>query len=91
MGVHINDFEIQPGERLATVSCPDGSEATGGGYRITAFPVDYQDPWVSGSGLDMSTGDPLNHPKAWFIDVFNRGELAPIRGRLWVVCIRIGG
>lgn len=88
MGVFVYDFAIQPGQSRAAVSCPDGWEATGGGYHITGYPIDYQKPWVAGSGLDMTTEDSLNHPKAWFIDVFNGGAAAPISGRLWVMCIQ---
>jgi hypothetical protein len=87
IGVFVHDFAIQPGQSRASVSCPDGWEATGGGYHITGFPIDFQKPWVAGSGLDMSTDDPLNHPKAWFIDVFNESAIAPISGRLWVMCL----
>jgi hypothetical protein len=89
MGVFVNDFAIQPGQSRASVSCPDGWEATGGGYHITGYPIDYQKPWVAGAGLDMTTDDPLNHPKAWFVDVFNGGAVAPISGRLWVMCLSI--
>jgi hypothetical protein len=87
MSAFINDFAIAPGQSGAWISCPPGSEATGGGYHITGFPVDFQEPWVSGSGLDMAAEDALTHPTTWFIDVFNGGATAPITGRLWVMCI----
>jgi hypothetical protein len=89
MAAFVHDFHIQPGQSRATVSCPDGWEATGGGYNITGFPIDFQHPWVSGSGLDLSTDDPLTHPTTWSIDVFNGGSTAAISGRLWVICINI--
>jgi hypothetical protein len=53
------------------------------------FPIDYQQPWVAGSGLDESTDDPLNHPTTWFIDVYNGSGVASIDGRLWVLCVEI--
>jgi hypothetical protein len=89
MGVVPLNFSIPPGQGLVTVSCPDGWEATGGGYRISGFPVDYQRPWISGTGPVETTADPFSHPKAWFLDVFNGGASASITGRLWVVCIKV--
>ena len=85
----IKRFEIMPGQSRATASCMPGCEATGGGYLITGFPGDYQSPYVDGFGLDISTEAPTNHPTTWFIEVYNGGTVAPITGRLYVMCIEV--
>jgi hypothetical protein len=84
-----NNFGIAPAQDQATVSCPAGTEATGGGYRITATPVDWQNPYVSGSGpvFDVSEFG-VATPVGWFVDVFNgTASSAEINGTLWVLCV----
>lgn len=82
------NFEIAPGEELAQVSCPAGARATGGGYQITGYPIDWQQPWVEGNGpilTDLGFGQHV--PTGWFVRAFNgtSGTFA-ITGALWAIC-----
>jgi hypothetical protein len=84
-----NNFQIGPGDDHAEVACPAGHKATGGGYLITGYPIDWQQPYVSGSGPVFTDEDfGQRSPTGWFVDVYNgtAGTFA-ISGYLWVVCI----
>jgi Collagen triple helix repeat (20 copies) len=84
-----NNFGIAPGASEATVDCPDGTVATGGGYHITAVPIDWQDPYVAGSGPVFDV-DPFGTatPVGWFVNVFNgTTSTAEINGTMWVLCV----
>jgi hypothetical protein len=51
-------------------------------------PIDWQDPYVSGSGpvFDVSPFG-VATPVGWFVDAFNGGATANINGTIWVLCI----
>jgi hypothetical protein len=84
-----HNFEIGPGQDYAEVGCPDGFMATGGGYLITGYPIDFQLPYVYGSGPTFTDeGFGQRSPTGWFIRVPNgTAGTFPISGYLWVVCI----
>jgi hypothetical protein len=84
-----NNFEIGPGEDYAEVACPEGYKATGGGYLITGYPLDWQQPYVSGSGPVFTDEDfGQRSPTGWFVNVYNdTAGTFPISGYLWVVCV----
>jgi len=83
------NFAIAPGQTRAEVACPEGTEATGGGYLITGYPIDFQQPYIDGSG-PLFDVDPFGQatPVGWFVDSFNgTAGPNPISGTLWVLCI----
>jgi hypothetical protein len=86
-----NNFSIGPGEDTAEVACAEGYKATGGGYLITGYPVDFQQPYVSGSGPVFTDEDfGQRSPTGWFVNVYNgTSSTFPISGSLWVVCIQV--
>jgi hypothetical protein len=84
----IFNFTIAPGQSQATVNCPVGEKATGGGYHITAVPVDWQNPYVSGTGpvIDVDQFG-VGTPVGWFLNVHNgTAGSANINGTMWVLC-----
>lgn len=82
------NFNIGPGEQYAEVWCPEGSRATGGGWHITGYPIDWQQPYVMGDGprfTDLGFGQFV--PTGWFLNVYNGTSLGvSISGYLWVLC-----
>jgi hypothetical protein len=86
-----NNFSIGPGEDTAEVACAEGYKATGGGYLITGYPVDFQQPYVSGSGPVFTDEDfGQRSPTGWFVNVYNgTSGSSAIDGSLWVVCIQV--
>lgn len=83
------NFDIAPGQSNATASCPAGAAATGGGFHITATPVDVQAPYVSASGPVIVT-DQFSVPSSvgWFVEIFNgTTSTASINGYLWALCV----
>ena len=84
------NFQIGPGQDYAQVDCPEGFKATGGGYLITGYPIDYQLPYVYGAGPAFTDeGFGTRSPTGWFIRVPNgTAGTFPISGYLWVVCIQ---
>ena len=85
-----HNFFIGPGQDHAEADCPTGWYATGGGYQITSFPIDFQDPYVNAAGptfTDNGFGQLL--PTGWFIKVPNETSgTATINGSVWAVCIK---
>jgi hypothetical protein len=85
-----SDAEFPPGLHRRQVTCPAGFEATGGGYQVNGFPADSPYfPWVKGSGLDLNTEDPLNHPTTWYIEVSNGSTTGTVHVRLFAMCLKI--
>lgn len=84
-----SNFSIGYQEYSAQVFCPAGWEATGGGYYITSFPIDYQDYRVAGAGPAYGVED-YDHPVAWELWVYNDSQTANIGGYLWVTCLDMG-
>ena len=85
-----SDVEFPPGLHRRSVTCPAGFEATGGGHQINGYPVNSPYfPWVKGSGLDLTTEDPLNHPTTWYIELQNGSATGTVHVRLFVMCIDI--
>jgi hypothetical protein len=86
-----NNFSIGPGQDTAEVACAEGYKATGGGYMITGYPLDFQQPYVSGSGpVFTDEGFGQRSPTGWFVDVYNgTSSTFAISGSLWVVCIQV--
>lgn len=85
-------FDIAPGEWQASVECPATMEATGGGYQITAVPIDYQQPVVLTNGPVVVT-DQFGTPSTtgWFIEAFNgTSGTNSINGYLWAICVETG-
>jgi hypothetical protein len=83
------NFDIGPGASRVEVACPGDTEATGGGYLITGYPIDFQQPYVDGSGpvFDVDQFGQAT-PVGWFVDSFNgTAGPSPISGTLWVLCI----
>jgi hypothetical protein len=79
-------FSIAPGQSRATVFCPEGSLATGGGYHITGYPIDWQQPYVDGSSPHVDAVTDL--PVGWYIEAVNgTSGTFGIDGYLWVLCI----
>lgn len=91
--VTVNDvllnFSIGPGETTAVAECPEGEMATGGGFRVTGTPGDWQQPYVSASrplvevdqfGVSTSIG--------WAVDIFNgTAGTGSISGQIWALCV----
>jgi hypothetical protein len=78
-------FVIGPGESEASVSCPEGYRATGGGYQVSGFPVDWQLPYVwRNSPLQVGTA---NAPVGWRVSIPNGTQLsASISGDIYAIC-----
>jgi hypothetical protein len=84
----IFNLTIAPGQSQAMVNCPVGGKATGGGYHITAVPVDWQNPYVSGTGpvIDVDQFG-VGTPVGWFVHVYNgTAGSANINGTMWALC-----
>ncbi|MGH2444502.1 MAG: hypothetical protein ACRDGD_00455 [Candidatus Limnocylindria bacterium] len=83
------NFEILPGERTASATCPAGSVAVGGGYRVTGFPIDWQNPYVSADRPLIET-DPfgVSTPVGWAVDIFNGSAGGfNISVQIWALCV----
>jgi hypothetical protein len=46
-------------------------------------------PWVTRSGVDLNTEDPLNHPTTWNTDVSNSSATGTVHVRLFAMCVKI--
>jgi hypothetical protein len=80
-----HEFAIGPGQSEASVACPHGFRATGGGYQIFGFPTDWQLPYVWKSvPLQIGTA---NAPVGWLVSIPNATSgSASITGAIYAIC-----